>query len=479
MDHGKKARLARPDKEADKKKGDESSKLERDKEGSGESTGDEGSSKGSPSGSGTSEDSDSLDNDDKQKKKSKDPKLPNTDKENEAKVEKELADKYWFKNGIEKDQKEVLLEKYVNPEGLNVPKLNPEILRKLPSYSNARDTYMCKRQELAGSALTAIGSVMTNLIEEKESIDKVEMMERLHDAGKLIVKMMHSQNKSRAAFIIAGLDKDSNSILENTKPEEFLFGGDLSEKFKQAQTLDKAKQTTPLQNTATFQQQGCIAGIQQQGTISRVQLQGPKFVQTHRIQAGAVLMALITSMVNHSPSSEQLTFDSRESIRKAFLEKDIPEASVDIILSSLAVSTKKQYESALKVWWQFCEKDGCEFYKPTRSSVISYLTKCFNDNASYALSTAHRTQTIASIEINNIVITDRGAEIKIPDIIKTSGPNRFQPLLVLPKFTDNPTLCVATALSTYLNFTHKLRKDTDKLFLALNKPHKQVESQTI
>lgn len=61
---------------------------------------------------------------------------------------------------------------------------------------------MCIRQELAGSALTAIGSVMTTLIEEKESIDKVEIMERLHDAGKLIVESMHSQNKSRAALLL-------------------------------------------------------------------------------------------------------------------------------------------------------------------------------------------------------------------------------------------------------------------------------------
>lgn len=58
-----------------------------------------------------------------------------------------------------------------------------------------------------------------------------------------------------------------------------------------------------------------------------------------------------------------------------------------------------------------------------------------------ALSTVHRAQTIASIKISNTHKSVKGLEIKISDLIKTSGPGRFQPLLVLPKFKDDPT-CV-------------------------------------
>lgn len=96
-----------------------------------------------------------------------------------------------------------------------------------------------------------------------------------------------------------------------------------------------------------------------------------------------------------------------------------------------------------------------------------------------ALSTAHRAQTIASIKISNICKTVRGLEIKIPDLIKTSGPGRFQPLLVLPEFRNDPQVCVASVVERYLEMTQSLRGEIDSLFIAIKKPHRAVGSQTI
>ena len=147
--------------------------------------------------------------------------------------------KYWFANGIQKEEREALLEKYSSPAGLEVPKLNPEISLKLPKHSKARDLHMTKRQQLAGSALASIGWAITTLIEEKESIDKLFLIERLNDAGKHISDMMYSQTRSRIAFVVAGVDKDTRNILEDTKPEEFLFGKNLREKIKEAKGIDR------------------------------------------------------------------------------------------------------------------------------------------------------------------------------------------------------------------------------------------------
>ena len=47
--------------------------------------------------------------------------------------------KYWAENGLEKEEREQLLEKYGCPTGMEVPKLNPEILMKLEKHSKARD----------------------------------------------------------------------------------------------------------------------------------------------------------------------------------------------------------------------------------------------------------------------------------------------------------------------------------------------------
>ena len=159
--------------------------------------------------------------------------------------------KFWSVNGIKKEDKENLLGKYQSPGGLEVPKLNPEILLKLPKHSKSRDTHMSTRQQLAGAALAALGSVMTTLIEEMESIDKIQVMEKLHDAGKLMAEIMYSQTKSRKAFIVAGVDKDTKIMLEDTKTEEFLFGKNLSEKFKEAKVMDKVANSMKKQSYKT------------------------------------------------------------------------------------------------------------------------------------------------------------------------------------------------------------------------------------
>lgn len=95
-----------------------------------------------------------------------------------------------------------------------------------------------------------------------------------------------------------------------------------------------------------------------------------------------------------------------------------------------------------------------------------------------ALVTAHRVQTFSLINLDNIANTPSGVHIKIPDLIKTSAPGRYQPLLVLPYFFERPELCVAKTLQFYLSYTEKL-KNTNRLFITLNKPHKAVTSQTL
>lgn len=96
-----------------------------------------------------------------------------------------------------------------------------------------------------------------------------------------------------------------------------------------------------------------------------------------------------------------------------------------------------------------------------------------------ALSTAHRSQTLAKIELQNIVTTSDGVQIRITETIKTSGPGRAQPLLLLPFFKDNPRLCVATAVKRYIKVTKELRGSCNYLLIATKKPYKRIGSQTV
>ncbi|OXU27171.1 hypothetical protein TSAR_005436 [Trichomalopsis sarcophagae] len=256
-----------------------------------------------------------------------------------------------------------------------------------------------------------------------------------------------------------------------------------------------------------------------------------------------------------TPSSGTSPVDCRQSIGEAFVRRGVPKEALDIMLASLAPSTIKQYEGAIKKWELFSSKNQIDFFAPDGSSLISFLTESYREGASYgtlntyraavslishskvgedpmvsrffkgvfrlwpskpkyshtwdvaivldflrtlfpleelslqdlsykalmliALSTAQRAQTLANIKISNICKTAKGIEIKIPELIKTSGPGRFQPLLVLPRFEQDQELCVASVILRYIEVTRPLRGEIDNLFIALKKPHKPIGSQSI
>lgn len=97
-----------------------------------------------------------------------------------------------------------------------------------------------------------------------------------------------------------------------------------------------------------------------------------------------------------------------------------------------------------------------------------------------ALTTGHRIQTLSFIRIQNVIFSESEIQILIPDAIKTSGPNKIQPCLVIPYFSENPQLCVAAALAAYIDATLSLRdKSQEYLFLTLKPPHNRASSQTL
>ena len=95
-----------------------------------------------------------------------------------------------------------------------------------------------------------------------------------------------------------------------------------------------------------------------------------------------------------------------------------------------------------------------------------------------ALITAHRVQTYSLIKISNIDFSESKIQIRIPDRIKTSGVNKVQPLLNIPFYENNPALCTASALGTYLEKTKPVRT-CDNLFISYVAPHEPVTVQTI
>lgn len=124
--------------------------------------------------------------------------------------------------------------------------------------------------------------------------------------------------------------------------------------------------------------------------------------------------------------------------------------------------------------------------------VLNYIADWFpNDHISIekltkklvillALCTGHRVQTFSLIKVNNIKIGKDGVNIIIADIIKTSAPGRDQPVLCLPYFTENNSICPATTLKDYLTITKHLRiGGSQNLLLTFKSPHKPATTQSI
>ena len=242
-------------------------------------------------------------------------------------------------------------------------------------------------------------------------------------------------------------------------------------------------------------------------------------------------------------------------MRQALRKKKVPEEALDLVISALAPATAKQYSSALKYWWTYCQTNNENFFKPKRETLLKCIKQKFDEGASYGtvnilrstvsyiskkkigqddiicmgvkgcfkqrppkpkynftwdigivldflktlypletlnikqlsektaallvFSIGYRVQTLSLIRLQNIRRTTQKLEIKITDIIKTSAPDKCQPLLIIEKFEDNPEICVYTTLLKYIEVTSTHRNGEDLLFLSSRPPYKAVGAQTI
>lgn len=98
-----------------------------------------------------------------------------------------------------------------------------------------------------------------------------------------------------------------------------------------------------------------------------------------------------------------------------------------------------------------------------------------------AIASAQRMQTLSLIKLNNIQVQNDCIIIRVPDLIKTSRPGAFQPLINLPFIRENPKVCPALTLQAYIKESTHMRSDQseDYLLISIKKPFKKVSAQTI
>lgn len=82
--------------------------------------------------------------------------------------------------------------------------------------------------------------------------------------------------------------------------------------------------------------------------------------------------------------------NGRQAIREAFIKKEVPLESVDILIASLSGSSLRQYDSGLKKWWNFCKKEEIDPFLGSTNNILSFLTEEFKKKASLSSLNCYR-----------------------------------------------------------------------------------------
>lgn len=80
----------------------------------------------------------------------------------------------------------------------------------------------------------------------------------------------------------------------------------------------------------------------------------------------------------------------RSLIRQALQVGQIPESASDICLASITASTLKQYDSALKLWWDFCQSNKINVSAASVSEVLKFLSFQFEKGSSFSTLNSYR-----------------------------------------------------------------------------------------
>uniref|UniRef100_A0A0A9XK12 Recombinase cre n=5 Tax=Lygus hesperus TaxID=30085 RepID=A0A0A9XK12_LYGHE len=77
------------------------------------------------------------------------------------------------------------------------------------------------------------------------------------------------------------------------------------------------------------------------------------------------------------------------------------EDAAEICLSSITESTLKQYDSGLKLWWQFCKSKGCDIFSPDIPNLLDFLTFHFKRGVAHGTLNSYRS-AISLISTNSL-----------------------------------------------------------------------------
>ncbi|XP_043476192.1 uncharacterized protein LOC122507509 [Leptopilina heterotoma] len=256
----------------------------------------------------------------------------------------------------------------------------------------SRDEHFKCYQDLTGAALASISTTLNKILEDsKTPLSREEILENLSSSVKLLSELFHLLTQARKVFLV-GYGKGIHG--PQTEIETSLKINFKLEKLHFKKRSDEEE----------LQPESDIENIQLQRHTDRLSFtqQGPSEEALHAV-AAAEEQTLNQDKESHSSPVSRAYPGIRSFISQSFKEKDLGEDTIEILFESLAESSKKQYNTSLKYWWNFCEETKQDPYLANDNTIPKCLTKKFSEGASYGTLNTLRS---AIALINNYQITE-------------------------------------------------------------------------
>lgn len=147
--------------------------------------------------------------------------------------------------GISLEERNNIIAEYPTPKNcqyLTPPVLNDIVVSAITDSATRRDLRLSLLQTQVAAATTAIGLVLTSLLEKGGGGNETQI-KHLSNAGRLLADLFHSESLSRRELVAFCLNKDLKDTLAKAPIEKLLFGADLENRIKASKEMNRSSET--------------------------------------------------------------------------------------------------------------------------------------------------------------------------------------------------------------------------------------------
>ncbi|KAJ8967701.1 hypothetical protein NQ317_004201 [Molorchus minor] len=173
--------------------------------------------------------------------------------------------------GVDKKIIETVTNKYMVPENsksLGAPIMNKEVEICLSRDNIKNDRFLSQLQNILGSSLTAVGTIMSEIITNPTNTDLEKVISTLADSAQLQCAVHQGLSQHRRYPAKFTMTEESHKVLGESPIDELLFGKNLNESIKTNEATNrlgktlKQKKWQNLKKPSTYEPQPGPSGMQ-------------------------------------------------------------------------------------------------------------------------------------------------------------------------------------------------------------------------